>query len=158
MIMAETDARAAVVASARRWIGTPYHHMADVPGMGVDCLMLLVRVYGGLGLIPAVDPRPYPQYWHLHRSEERYLSGVLDHAREVAEPGPGDVVLWRVGRTFSHAGIVTVWTDRERRVVHAYARARYVRESDLLAGSELTDTRRHPRRFFSPWAGRPMAV
>ena len=37
--------RAAVVAEARSWIGTPYHHAADVKGHGVDCAMLLIRVY-----------------------------------------------------------------------------------------------------------------
>ena len=35
--------RAAVVAAAREWIGTPYHHMADIKGVGCDCAMLLER-------------------------------------------------------------------------------------------------------------------
>jgi cell wall-associated NlpC family hydrolase len=43
--------RAAVVAEAKTWIGTPYHHAADVKGHGVDCAMLLVRIYGDLGLV-----------------------------------------------------------------------------------------------------------
>ena len=70
--------RAAVVAEARSWIGTPYHHAADVKGHGVDCAMLLVRVYCDLGLIEPFDPRPYTRDWFLHRSEERYLGFLFD--------------------------------------------------------------------------------
>ena len=55
----ELRQRAAVVAAARAWIGTPYHHMADIKGVGVDCAMLLVRVYCDLGLVEHFDPRPY---------------------------------------------------------------------------------------------------
>ena len=56
--------RAAVVAAARAWIGTPYHHMADVKGVGCDCAMLLVRVFCDLGLVEPFDPRPYARDWH----------------------------------------------------------------------------------------------
>ena len=52
--------RAAVVAAARSWIGTPYHHAADVKGVGVDCAMLLVRVYSDLGLIDRSIRGPTP--------------------------------------------------------------------------------------------------
>ena len=70
-------ARARVVAEARRWIGTPYQHLGDVHGVGVDCAMLLIRIFTDTGLIQPMDPRPYSHQWHLHRSEERYL-GWLD--------------------------------------------------------------------------------
>jgi len=90
------EQRAAVVREARSWIGTPYHNCADVKGHGVDCGMLLVRVFCDLKLCPQFDPRPYPPDWHLHRSEERYLGFVFDRAQEVAAPlfsiarSPGD--------------------------------------------------------------------
>ncbi|HLY53939.1 MAG TPA: hypothetical protein VKS60_00195, partial [Stellaceae bacterium] len=142
--------RAAVVAEARSWIGTPYHHGADLKGVGVDCAMLLVRVFADLGLLPPFDPRPYPRSWMLHRDEERYLGFILDRAQEVDVPGPGDVIVWRVGRTFSHGGIVTAWPL----VVHAYAPARRVVESDVSLPSRFTDPR-HPRRFFSVLSGDP---
>ena len=99
--------RSAVVAEARTWIGTPYHHAADVKGHGVDCAMLLVRIYCDLGLVDRFDPRPYTRDWFLHRDEERYLGYLFARAREVPEPLPGDVVVFRVGRCFAHAGIVS---------------------------------------------------
>ena len=86
--MNETDARAAVVAEARSWIGTPYHHCADVKGRrgGVDCAMLIVRVYCDLGMVETFDPRPYPPDWMMHRDEERYLGFLMARARAVTSP------------------------------------------------------------------------
>ena len=97
----------AVVAEARSWIGTPYHNCADIKGVGVDCGMLLVRVFVDTGLCQPFDPRPYPIDWHLHRSEERYLGFIFDARREIAEPQPGDVMVLRYGRCYSHGGMVT---------------------------------------------------
>jgi hypothetical protein len=92
--------RAAVVAEARSWLGTRYHHAADVKGRqgGVDCAMLLVRVYCDLGLVERFDPRPYTRDWFLHRNEERYLGFLLARSREVRTPLEGDIVLFKVGR------------------------------------------------------------
>ena len=102
-------ARAAVVAEARSWIGTPYHHAADVKGRtgGVDCAMLLVRVYCDRGLVEKFDPRPYTRDWFLHRNEERYLGFLLARSCEVCRSLEGDIVLFRFGRCFAHAGIVS---------------------------------------------------
>ena len=36
---------AAHVASARGWLGTPYHHQASLKGVGCDCLGLLRGVW-----------------------------------------------------------------------------------------------------------------
>ena len=46
--------REKIVAEARSWIGTPYHNCADIKGVGVDCGMLLVRVFVDLGCRRAV--------------------------------------------------------------------------------------------------------
>lgn len=112
----------AVVAQARLWLRTPYHHAADVLGVGVDCAMMPVRVYGAVGLIPAdIDPRPYPPDWHLHRDDERYLSWVTRYADKVpdGEPyQPGDLALFRFGRAVSHGGIIEVGGD-DPMMIHA---------------------------------------
>lgn len=107
---------AEIVAEARTWLGTPYHHQGRVKGVGVDCAMLLCEVYHAVGLIPFIDPRPYPPDWHLNRGEERYLAWVEDYANQVEAAQPGDVALYRFGRTVSHAGIVVAWPT----IVHAY--------------------------------------
>jgi NlpC/P60 family putative phage cell wall peptidase len=141
----EHEHRAAVVAEAESWLATPYHHQGRIKGVGVDCAMLLVEVYHAAGCVPALDPRPYPPDWHLHRSAERYLGWVLRYAREVAEPRPGDAALFRFGRCFSHGAIVAGWP----RVIHAYVGQGCVRADGLqapLIGRAV--------RFFSPWQHR----
>ncbi len=141
--------RAAVVDAARSWIGTPYHNCADIKGVGVDCGMLLVRCFVDTGLVPPFDPRPYPVDWHLHRSEERYLGFVFARGREILAPQPGDVMVLRYGRCYSHGGIVT--RPRPLTIVHAYHPARRVVEEEIGHNAVLADTARKPR-FFSFWA------
>src|SRR5579864_4635628 len=85
--MIDIDAeRAAVVAEARAWLRTPYHHMGRVKGAGVDCATLLAEVYANAGVIPMVTIPYYPPDWHLHRDAERYLAFVLDYAEEISSP------------------------------------------------------------------------
>jgi NlpC/P60 family putative phage cell wall peptidase len=139
------ELRAAVVAEATSWIGTPFHHAARVKGAGVDCLMLLAEVYHRAGVIAPVVPPFYVPDWHLHRDAERYLEGLLDYARPIdAPPGCGDIALFRFGRTFSHGAIVTRWP----RLIHAYWTIGVVwGDATLrpLTGREV--------RFFSPFPG-----
>lgn len=118
----------AIVAAARGWLGTPYHHMADIKGVGVDCAMLPVRVFCDLGIVPPFDPRPYPHDWMLHRDDERYRDWVKQFAGPVETPCAGDLVLFRVGRCFSHGAIVV-----DHRMIHADLRAGCVEYGDLAA-------------------------
>lgn len=108
--------RAAIVAEARTWLGTPYHHMGHVKGAGVDCAWLLIEVYSAVGAIERFDPGYYPQDWSLHRGEERYLNFVLERATEVQEPRLGDLVVMRYGRTFSHGAICI----GDGQIIHSY--------------------------------------
>ena len=98
--------RAAVVTEAKTWIGTPFHHAARVKGAGVDCLMLLAEVYERAGVTTGrINPPFYVPDWHLHRDAERYMEGLLRYARPVDAPEPGDIALFRFGRTYSHGAI-----------------------------------------------------
>jgi NlpC/P60 family putative phage cell wall peptidase len=145
--------RAAVVAEARTWIATPYHNCADIKGVGVDCGMLIVRVFVDLGLVPHFDPRPYSPDWHMHRSEEQYLDWVKQHCREidplVEAPQQGDIMVFRYGRCYSHGGIVT--QTEPLKIVHAFSPARLVFEDTVAQNGRLSSPKRAPR-FFSHWA------
>jgi cell wall-associated NlpC family hydrolase len=138
--------RSAVVAEARSWLGTPYHHAANVKGHGVDCAMLLVRVYCDLGLVRPFDPRPYTRDWFLHRDEERYLGFLLERSREVREPLEGDVVLFRIGRCFAHGGIVSKAAPLT--IIHAFAPVGRVTEDEIARNAELAA---RPQKFASYW-------
>ena len=141
----EAEQRAAVVAEAWSWMLTPYHHNARVKGVGVDCAQLPIACYAASGLIPDdLDPIYSPQ-WHLHRSEEKYVDWVMKFAREItdAELQPGDLTLWKWGRTYSHGGVV-VGTDL---VIHSYIGVG-VQLDNVKIHSELSS---RDARHFSIW-------
>lgn len=110
--------------------------------------MLLVRVYCDLGLVDRFDPRPYTRDWFLHRNEERYLGFLLARSHEVRAPGLGDIVLFRIGRCFAHAGIVSRVDPLT--IIHAFAPARIVVEDVVGASGELLD-RMKTAKFASYW-------
>jgi cell wall-associated NlpC family hydrolase len=128
--------RERVVEEAYSWVGTRYHHAADVKGHGVDCAMLLVRIYCDLDLVPRLDPRPYPAQWFLHRDEERYLGWVMQYAKLVEVAQPGDIALFKFGRTVAH-GAVIVDDDL---MIHAYSKEGVVAVSERRAFEDRLDS------------------
>ncbi|MGH6811314.1 MAG: hypothetical protein ACREDM_02905 [Methylocella sp.] len=148
----ESAQRTAIVSEARSWVRTPYHNQADIKGAGVDCGMLLVRVFVDTGLVPPFDPRPYADDWYLHRSEERYLGFIFDRTKEVDSPLPGDVMVFRYGRCYSHGGIVTI--SDPLTIVHAFQPADIVLEDNVASNVALSAPSRKPK-FFSLWAKEP---
>lgn len=159
--MNEAGQRAAFVAEAMTWVGTPFRDQADVKGGGVDCAMLLVRSAVDTGLIPAFDPRPYPPQWHLHRDEERFLAIVSQLGTEKPNPAglpaealakAGDVIVYRVGRCFSHGGIIV----RNNHVLHAYYKTQNVTVSPLhdIELAFLPDGKPRPFKLFDLWSAR----
>jgi len=107
-----------------------------------------VRVYCDLGLVERFDPRPYTQDWMMHRNEERYLSFLLERAHLVESPGPGDVILFRIGRCFAHGGIVT--KPHPLTIIHAFMPAGCVLEDEVARSAELAD-RLRSAKFASYW-------
>lgn len=104
------EQRQRVLSEAQRWLGTPYHHNARVLGAGVDCAMLVAEVFEAAGLIEHVDPA-YPNDWHQNHSEQLYIQWLERcGAVEISGPPlPGDVAVWKFGRTHSHGAIVINW-------------------------------------------------
>jgi cell wall-associated NlpC family hydrolase len=150
----ETEIRAKIIAEAMTWVGTPYISNAMIKGRrgGVDCAMLLVGVYRNIGLIPKdFDPRPYPEQWHIHKNEEKYMSHVLPFAKEVPGPParlpkPGDVVMFKISQAFAHGGIVTNWPN----IIHANGVPVYEEDiSKNVIGKRALALM--PQRFFSLW-------
>jgi NlpC/P60 family putative phage cell wall peptidase len=112
--------RAAIVAEARSWIGTPYRHQASLKGVGCDCLGLVRGVWRALiGAEPERVP-PYSPDWAEAGQSETLADAALRHLVPVAPEdfAPGDVLLfrWRVGLVAKHAAIATA----PERMVHAH--------------------------------------
>ena len=114
--MTEANNRKRIVEQAYSWLGTPYHTGGRVKGAGVDCLTLLAEVYNEAEIVEKIAIPYYPNDWHLHRSQERYLEGILRYAKEVQKPQSGDIALWKFGRCYSHGAIVIEYPL----IIHAY--------------------------------------
>ena len=145
--------RAAVVAEALTWVGTPYHHYGRVKGVGVDCATLLACVYENSGVSGPIDIPAYSPQWHINRVEEKYTDFIRQFADEISgDPQPGDIVVWRFHNTYSHGGIVVSWP----KIVHAFVNIGCFVD-DALANEQLcTVTERtalsgqpRPLKYFS---------
>ena len=138
-----------VLTEVQDWLGTPYHHAARVKGAGVDCLMMLLEVYGRagvfarMGVVNAIEIPRYSRDIMLHRNEETYLEGIRQYAAEVADPAPGNIALWKFGRIYSHAAIITGWPA----IIHAYAPENMV----VIGNAAMGALAQRPVRFFDPW-------
>jgi NlpC/P60 family putative phage cell wall peptidase len=148
----ENEARRDVVAIARTWIGTPFHDCASVKGAGVDCAQLVKAVYIEAGLMAPFDLPHYSPQWFLHQEGEAFLSHVSQRCVEIAaqQARLGDIVLYRFGRCYAHAGIVA--EPGFPRIIHAYKQARCVvagegDQGDLAVIAETGKPR--PRIFFT---------
>jgi hypothetical protein len=155
----EATARAAFVAEALSWIGTPFVDCADVKGPdgAVDCAMLLTRCAVDSGLVAPFDPRPYPPRHMLHHEEQHFLAWVTGTLGcvEVESPRPGDVAVYWFGRCFSHGAVLI----NAHEVVHAWAHERMV-NATLRTTPGLVEmpfrgrTIPRPVRYFDPYRGR----
>lgn len=119
------DTGTAVVAEARRWIGTPYCHQASTRGAGADCLGLIRGVWRAvLGPEPE-DPGAYTADWAEATGEERLLGAALRHMARIApeDARVGDMLLFRMVEKgpAKHAGILSSPTLDAGRLIHAYS-------------------------------------
>lgn len=108
-----------IAAAARSWLGTPHVNQARVKGIGVDCGMLLIGALEDAGLIDkgAIKIVPYSNEWHLHHSEEWFLSYVKKYCIPVTETDMaiGDFLMYQFGRCVSHGGIYI----GDNQIIHA---------------------------------------
>lgn len=98
-----TVTRAQVIAEARSWVGTPFHHQGRLKGVGVDCAGLLICVGKALGLSD-FDVTGYarvPDGRTLLRHCDEHMTRI---PRDEAQPG--DVLLMRWRRYPQHVAIV----------------------------------------------------
>lgn len=139
----ETELRQLIIKEALEYLGTPYHHGARIKGVGVDCAQMPADVFERAGMIPHIEPEYSPQ-WMLHRDEEKYLEWVRPFAREITRDQiqPGDLVMWKFGRTYSHSAIVI----EPPTVIHAMQRGNAVVLGNMDLDADLIS---RPALYFS---------
>jgi cell wall-associated NlpC family hydrolase len=147
----EAKQRHQVCEIAKLYLNTPYRDHGRIRGAGVDCASLLACIYGptGAGIIPEIDAGFYPMHEAFLKrgGDGDYLKWVLKYAREITESEvkPGDLVMYRVGRGFSHAAIIIEWP---RHIIHATQTLHGVISSHGKNEGILV---KRPRRYFSHW-------
>lgn len=118
VLQSSTD-QARIVAAAREWIGTPYHHQASLKGVGCDCLGLVRGIWRQ---IYGAEPQAVPAYspdWGEAGTVETLLNAGRAHFEEVPleTAEQGHVICFRVRATAiaKHLGILS----GEGRMIHA---------------------------------------
>jgi putative phage cell wall peptidase, NlpC/P60 family len=96
--MSTAQLRAAALAEALTWRGTPYQHQASLKGAGCDCLGLVRGVWRALYGAEPETPPPYTPDWAEMRGEETLLAAAQRWLVPVAvqDAQAGDVLLFRM--------------------------------------------------------------
>lgn len=121
------SSRERLIAEARTWLGTPFHHQARKKGVGVDCVGLIVKAATAAG---------FPLRDHAERNYSRYPLAQRLIAKECdAQMAPipfderqvGSVILFWVHRArlpqhiaflTSRDAMLHAWSDAGRVVEH----------------------------------------
>jgi NlpC/P60 family putative phage cell wall peptidase len=116
-----------VVAQARLWLGTPYHHQGRRRGAACDCIGLILGVGRELGFKSLPSEKQMPPYTripHNHvaeRTADGYLVTVEGANARSAKPGQIGIFYWRDKGHGQHFCIFG-WDDSAGRktMIHAY--------------------------------------
>jgi NlpC/P60 family putative phage cell wall peptidase len=113
-----------IIAEARTWIGTPFHHQGRVKGVGVDCIGLAIGVAKALRYV-------HQDFEYTGYKRTPFGTTLVDVMRssgfvdEVRNPMPGDILVFRVATDPQHVAFLTA----EETLIHSYAQARKVCEA-----------------------------
>jgi cell wall-associated NlpC family hydrolase len=112
---------ASVVAEARTWLGTPFHHQARLKSVGVDCIGLVIGVSRELGLVaPDFDVTGYsrvPDGRSLLEEASKHMPRI-----SFQQVRPGDVVVVAFDVDPQHFGILGDYAHGGLSIIHALGR------------------------------------
>ncbi len=100
--MAKKISKEMVVAEARSWLGTPFHHQGRLKGIGGDCIGLVIGVANALN----ISDYNITNYSRLPNGD--LLKGLLElHLDKVAiaDRQIGDIGLFKFEREPQHVGV-----------------------------------------------------
>ena len=123
--------REMVIAEAREWLGTPFHHQASVKGAGCDCIGLVKGVGVALGIVD-YDPNSalaksfsnYPKLPDSKRMREGLATWLINIP--FSEASVGDILFMSWGRDPMHVAIKT-----DCGIIHSYSGIKKVIEHAL---------------------------
>lgn len=132
-----TVTREEIIAAARACIGTPFHHQGRRPGVGLDCVGLVVAAATACGIQheDCTDYSRRPDGVTLVREISKSMKEI-----DVPAAGLGDVLVFWIRRPDrpQHLGICTDYG-----MIHTY------QEVDAVSEHRLTEAWR--KRIHSAW-------
>ena len=118
-----------VVATARLWLGTPYHDQASPRGVGCDCLGLARGVWREVVGAESFPIPPYSRDWGETGLNEVLAEGARRMMPEIAlsDLGTGTLILFRMTprAIAKHVGILTTPDS----FIHSYERLGVIEEA-----------------------------
>lgn len=133
---------------ALSWLGSRHVHRCAVKGLGIDCALLIKEAFKPVANSAMRVPF-YSEDFMLHKGAdvEPLLSELKNHFIEVNVPARGNVVVFKIGRCYSHSGIMLT----ERTFIHSLVKVG-------VTCSQLVDDLwiKRERKFFrlNKWAQR----
>jgi cell wall-associated NlpC family hydrolase len=128
--------RTDIVAAARGWLGTPFHHQARIKGVGVDCVGLLIGLAREFGMLePTWDVQGYdrdPDGSTLMANCNAVMTPIDRSAMQ-----PGDVVCVRFDNHPQHLGVLGDYRHGGLSIIHASGNAGSVIETRLMFSSAM---------------------
>lgn len=112
-----------MIAAARRCLGTSFHHQGRMPGIGLDCIGLVIVGLRAAGL-PVQDRNDYGR-----RPDGTSLVAALEahQAQRVDQITAGDILLFRYDRQPQHVALAT----GPATMIHSFAPAGKVVETGI---------------------------
>lgn len=140
----EQKQREASVVEALSWERTPFHDRSNLKGVGVDCANYVYEVFHNCKLVEDFKIPPYTEQFLLHSDEEVFLEIVDKFCRpfDGRDPLPGDLVMYKFGRCFSHGALVIEWPH----IIHARKLAGMVVRGNAAQDADLLNQPRGQRR------------
>lgn len=106
---------AAFIDHAESCVGTRYKHQGRLPGVGIDCVGVVVCAARAVGL-PVRDIRGYERT----PSALQLIAALREHCDEVTVAEPGDILVFAWDTEPQHVAVLV----EPGYIVHAYAGAR----------------------------------
>jgi cell wall-associated NlpC family hydrolase len=109
--------RADIIAYARGCVGTPFLHRGRLPGVGIDCLGIVICAAREFGLVPPDFDLVYPEVpdgAEFMRGANRYMTRLPKAAMQA-----GDVLLLITYRLPQHMGILAPYRHGGFSLIHA---------------------------------------
>lgn len=110
-----------LITTARTCLGTPFHHQGRLPGVGLDCIGLIVVALKAVGIEvrDRTDYSPRPDGKSL-------IAALIDHgAVPKSEIEAGDILVFRYDNQPQHVALAT----SDDSMIHAFAPAGEVVET-----------------------------